>query len=31
MTSDRGFRNREDGSGPEFFTPEDFVSRLRGR
>lgn len=31
ITSDRGFRNREDGSGPEFFTPEDFVSRLRGR
>lgn len=31
ITSDRGFRSRKASSGPEFFTPETFVSRLCGR
>ena len=30
ITSDRRFRNRNSGSGPQFFTPESFVARLRG-
>lgn len=30
ITSDRTFRQRKDGSGPQFFTPESFVARLRG-
>ena len=31
ITSDRSFRSRGTGSGPEFFTPDSFVARLRGR
>lgn len=31
ITSDRDFRSRDAGSGPEFFTPESFVARLGGR
>lgn len=31
ITSDREFRCRKDASGIPFFTPEEFVSRLRGR
>ncbi len=31
ITSDKSFRRRETGSGPQFFTPESFVTRLRGR
>lgn len=30
ITSDRTFRQRKDGSGPQLFTPESFVARLRG-
>ena len=30
ITSDKSFRRRETGSGPQFFTPESFVTRLRG-
>jgi predicted nucleic acid-binding protein len=30
ITSDRSFRQRKDDSGPQFFTPESFVARLRG-
>ena len=30
ITSDRTFRPRKDGPGPQFFTPESFVARLRG-
>lgn len=30
ITSDRSFRQLESDSGPQFFTPESFVARLRG-
>lgn len=31
ITSDKSFRRRETDSGPQFFNPESFVARLRGR
>ena len=30
ITSDRAFHRRKTDSGPQFFTPETFVARLRG-
>lgn len=31
ITSDRDFRRRKHASGIPFFTPEEFIARLRGR
>ena len=30
ITSDRRFRSRKAGTGPQLFTPESFVAQLRG-